>query len=145
VLLLLLLIPYVIVSSLKLNQIKYWKLPEKIRAFFIVAIASTRYASKGHKAVIKKSWSSPWLGIPAVIVIIVTSIEMVHSTVFLSNAWGVNKTILGMFILAILTSIPNVITTIKLAVDGRGTAVMSESLNSNTINIYLEYAFLQQY
>lgn len=134
-LLMLLLVPYVIVSSLKLNRMKQWRLPEKIRAFLIVAIASTRHASKGRKMVIGRSWSMAWLGMPAVIVIIVTSIGMVHSAVFLSNAWGVNKTILGMLIIATLTSIPNVITTIKLALDGRGMAVMSESLNSNTINI----------
>jgi cation:H+ antiporter len=85
--------------------------------------------------VIGKSWSRAWLGAPAVIVIILTSMGMVHSAVFLSNAWGVNKTILGILILAALTSIPNVITAIKLALAGGGIAVISESLNSNTINI----------
>lgn len=40
-----------------------------------------------------------------------------------------------MLILAALTGIPNVITSIKLALGGKGTAVMSESLNSNTLNI----------
>jgi cation:H+ antiporter len=135
VLLIFLLIPYVIVSSLKLKRMKQWKLPENIQTFLVVAIASTRHASKGHKMVIKKSWTRVWLGVPAVVVIIASSIGMVHSAVFLSDALGVNKIILGMLILATLTSIPNVITTIKLAIDGRGMAVMSESLNSNTINI----------
>ncbi len=50
---------------------------------------------------------------------------------FFSNAWGLNTTIVGMLILAALTGVPNVITSIKLALDGRGTAVMSEALNSN--------------
>jgi len=134
-LLMFLLIPYVIVSSLKPKRIKQWKLPENIQTFLVVAIASTRHASKGPKIVIKKSWPKVWLGVPAVIVIIASSIGMVNSAVFLSDVWGVNKTILGMLILATLTSIPNVITTIKLALDGRGMAVMSESLNSNTLNI----------
>jgi cation:H+ antiporter len=134
-LLMFLLIPYVIVSSLKPKRIKQWKLPENIQTFLVVAIASTRHASKGPKIVIKKSWPKVWLGVPAVIVIIASSIGMVNSAVFLSDIWGVNKTILGMLILATLTSIPNVITTIKLALDGRGMAVMSESLNSNTLNI----------
>src|SRR5665647_694365 len=131
VLLMLLLVPYVIVSDLKLNQLKQWRLPEKIRSFLIVAIAHTRHASKGHNVVTWKSWPGAWWGGPAVIAIIVASIGMVHSAVFLSNAWGVNKTILGILILAALTSIPNVITAIRLALDGRGIAVISESLNSN--------------
>jgi Ca2+/Na+ antiporter len=60
---------------------------------------------------------------------------MVHSAVFLSNAWGVKRPIVGVLILATLTSIPNIITSIRLALDARGMAVLSESLNSNTINI----------
>ena len=69
------------------------------------------------------------------IVIIAASMRMVRSAVFFSNAWGLNTTIVGMLILAALTGVPNVITSIKLALDGRGTAVMSEALNSNTVNI----------
>jgi cation:H+ antiporter len=135
VLLMLLLVPYIIVSDLKLNQLNQGRFPKKIRTFLIVAIAHTRHASKAHKVVIRKSWSGAWWGGPAVIVIIVTSMGMVHSAVFISNAWGMNKTIVGILILAALTGIPNVITAIKLALDGRGIAVISESMNSNTINI----------
>jgi cation:H+ antiporter len=134
-LLLLLLVPYVIVSGTKPEQMKRWRLPEKIHALLIAAVASTGPASQGRKMQIGRSWPWAWQGGLAVIVIIATSVGMVHSAVFLSNAWAVNKTIVGMLVLAVLTSIPNVITTIKIALDGRGTAVMSEALNSNTINI----------
>ena len=82
-----------------------------------------------------KSWSWAWMGGAALIVIIVTCMGMVRSAVFLSDAWGLNKTILGVLVLALLTGIPDVITAIKLALDGRGIAVMSEALNSNTLNI----------
>jgi len=135
VLSMLLLIPYVIISGLKLNQLKEGKLPEKIRTFLVEAIAYTPHVAKGHKMAIGNPWSGAWRGGLAVIVIIVTSMGMVHSAVFLSSAWGVNKTIVGVLILASLTSIPNAITAGKLALDGRGMAVMSEALNSNTINI----------
>ena len=75
------------------------------------------------------------MGGAALIVIIVTCMGMIRSSVFLSDAWGLNKTILGVLVLALLTGIPDVITAIKLALDGRGIAVMSEALNSNTLNI----------
>ena len=81
------------------------------------------------------SWSWAWMGGAALIVIIVTCMGMVRSAVFLSDAWKLNKTILGVVILAVFTGIPDVITAIKLARDGRGTAVMSEALNSNTLNV----------
>ena len=134
-LLILLLIPYISISSLKPDQIKQWGLPEKIYAFLIIVIAQTRYTSREPKMVISKSWSWVWMGGPAVIVIIAASIGMVRSAIFLSNGWGVSTTIVGMLILAALTGIPNVITSTKLALGGKGTAVMSESLNSNTLNI----------
>jgi cation:H+ antiporter len=60
---------------------------------------------------------------------------MVRSAVFISNIWGLNKTILGVLVLAIFTGIPDVITAIKLALNGKGLAVMSEAINSNTLNI----------
>ena len=134
-LLMLLLVPYIIVSSLKPDQIKKWRLPEKVYAFLIVVIAQTRHASSEPKMVISKSWSWAWMGGLALIAIIVTSMGMVRSAIFLSSAWGISTAIVGMLILAALTGIPNVITSIRLALGRRGTAVMSESLNSNTLNI----------
>jgi cation:H+ antiporter len=135
VLLVLLLVPYAIVSGFKPDQIKQWRLPEKIRAFLTPALASTRNAPEGSKSAMWESWSGAWMGGAALIVIIVTSMRMVRSAVFLSDAWGLNKTILGMLVLAFVTGIPDVITSLKLALDGRGIAVMSEALNSNTLNI----------
>lgn len=134
-LLMLLLVPYIIVSSLKPDQIKKWRLPEKVYAFLIVVIAQTRHASSEPKMVISKSWSWAWMGGLALIAIIVTSMGMFRSAIFLSSAWGISTAIVGMLILAALTGIPNVITSIRLALGRRGTAVMSESLNSNTLNI----------
>jgi len=85
--------------------------------------------------VISKSWSWAWMGGLALIAIIVTSMGMVRSAIFLSSAARISTAIVGMLILAALTGIPNVITSIRLALGQRGAAVMSESLNSNTLNI----------
>ena len=43
--------------------------------------------------------------------------------------------ILGAIVLATVTGIPNLVAAIRLARLGRGSAVVSESLNSNTLNI----------
>jgi cation:H+ antiporter len=135
VLLVLVLVPYAIVSGVKPDQTKQWRLPERIRAFLIPAIASPHRASGDLKSATQKSWSWIWKGGAALIVIIVTSMGMVRSAIFLSDAWGLNKTILGVLVLALVTGIPDVITAIKLALHGRGIAVMSEALNSNSLNI----------
>ena len=135
VLLVLLLVPYAIASDLKPNKMKKWKLPEKVSTFLTRAIASTSNASKSQNTEVPKSWSWAWIGAAALIVIIITSMGMVRSAVFLSTAWGLNKTIIGVLVLALFTGIPDVITAIKLALDGKGISVMSEALNSNNLNI----------
>jgi cation:H+ antiporter len=43
--------------------------------------------------------------------------------------------LLGVLVLAPLTSIPNAITGVRLGLAGRGAALVSETLNSNTINL----------
>jgi cation:H+ antiporter len=67
--------------------------------------------------------------------IIASSTGMVHSAVALAARWGLSQAVVGTLILATLTSIPNVIAAVQLAREGRGAAVVSESLNSNTLNI----------
>ena len=56
VLLVLVLVPYAIVSGLKPNQLNQWRLPEKIREFLTPAIASTHHASEGRTIAMRKSW-----------------------------------------------------------------------------------------
>lgn len=75
VLLVLLLVPYAIVSGLKPNQMKQWRLLEKIRAFFSPAVTSPRHASEGRKTAMPKSWSWAWR-------------EGLPSLSSLSHAWG---------------------------------------------------------
>jgi cation:H+ antiporter len=47
----------------------------------------------------------------------------------------VSQAILGNLVLAALTGIPNVIGAVRLAQRRRGSAVVSEALNSNTFNL----------
>ncbi len=129
------LVPYAIASDLPAGRMKRWRLPPAIRAFVTEAFASAHHAPESGKSNTPKSWSWAWMGGAALMIIIVSCMGMVRSAVFLSDAWKLNKTILGVLVLAVFTGIPDVITAIKLARDGRGTAVMSEALNSNTLNI----------
>lgn len=73
--------------------------------------------------------------LPALVTIIVASIGMVRAALSLGNAWHVPEPIIGTLILAALTGIPNVVTSVRLAMRGRGSAVLSEGLNSNTLNL----------
>ena len=73
--------------------------------------------------------------LPALAIIVVGSFGMVDSALNLAHRWSVPDVIVGILVLAILTSIPNAFTAARLAFQRRGAAVVSETLNSNTTNL----------
>jgi len=73
--------------------------------------------------------------LPNLVCIVLGSIGLVRSAIVLGGMWKISTPVLGAIILASLTGIPNAVTAIQLARRGRGAAVLSESLNSNTLNL----------
>jgi cation:H+ antiporter len=72
---------------------------------------------------------------PAVAAIVLGSIGMVHSALTLADRWGLSDAVVGAVLLAVLTSLPNAYTGIRLGRARRGAALVSETMNSNTINL----------
>ena len=70
-----------------------------------------------------------------VALIVAGSIGMVQAALALSDRWGIAGPILGVVILAPLTSIPNALTAVRLGLARRGSALVGETFNSNTINL----------
>jgi cation:H+ antiporter len=73
--------------------------------------------------------------LPALGVIVVGSVGMVYTAVLLAGRYGVPRPLVGLLILATMTSLPNASTAIRLGLAGRGEALVSETLNSNSINL----------
>jgi len=73
--------------------------------------------------------------VPALAVIVAGATGMVTAALDLADRWSLPDVIVGIVVLAILTSLPNAFTAIRLALQGRGSALVSETLNSNTINL----------
>jgi cation:H+ antiporter len=72
---------------------------------------------------------------PTLAVIVAGSIGMVQSALSLSDRWSVPRVVVGTLVLAVLTSLPNAWTAVRLGLARRGSALVSEALNSNTINL----------
>jgi cation:H+ antiporter len=72
---------------------------------------------------------------PSVAVIVLGSIGMVHAGLKLGHAAGLPDVLIGTLVLAVVTSIPNAYTGVRLGLARRGSALVSETLNSNTINL----------
>jgi cation:H+ antiporter len=73
--------------------------------------------------------------LPALALIVAGAAGMVDAGLRLADRWSVPDVLVGIVVLAILTSLPNAYTAIRLALQGRGSALVSETLNSNTTNL----------
>jgi len=70
-----------------------------------------------------------------VVLIVAGSAGMVEAALSLGGDWHIPNTVLGVLILAPLTSLPNAATAIRLGLAGRGAALVGETFNSNSINL----------
>lgn len=72
---------------------------------------------------------------PAVAVIVLGSVGMVHAGLRLGHAAGLPNVLIGTLVLAVVTSLPNAFTGVRLGLARRDSALVSETMNSNTINL----------
>jgi cation:H+ antiporter len=70
-----------------------------------------------------------------VLLIVLGSVGMVQAALSLGDRWGVGAVLVGTLVLGPLTSLPNAFTGVRLGLAERGAALVSETLNSNTINL----------
>jgi cation:H+ antiporter len=67
--------------------------------------------------------------------IIAGSAGMVEAGLSLGDRLHISRALLGVLVLAPLTSIPNAFTAVRLGLAGRSSALVGETFNSNTINL----------
>jgi cation:H+ antiporter len=75
-----------------------------------------------------------------VALIVAGSLGMVEAALALGHHWGLAAGVIGALVLGPLTSLPNAVTGIRLGSAGRGAALVTETLNSNTINLVVGVA-----
>jgi cation:H+ antiporter len=80
-------------------------------------------------------WKPVALIVPAVALIVLGATGMVRAALALAERWGISETVTGVLILAVITSLPNAFTAVRLGLAGRGDALATETFASNTINL----------
>lgn len=131
----LVLAPYVWLSSMHESQLQRAPLPRAIRALLSKILAEVEQDSNLGETP-KQGRLLDFLSvIPTLTAIVGGSFVMVSSAIAIGDRWRVPGAVLGTLVLATLTGIPNFIAAVHLARRGRGTAVMSEALNSNSFNV----------
>jgi cation:H+ antiporter len=134
-LLVVLLVPYVWISSLFPTHIKRMKLPLPLRKFLTGALTDVRDDSKKGLTQPKASLLDLLVMLSALFAIVVGSQGLVNSTLWLAGRFSMPHATIGMLVIASLTGIPNAIAAVHLALHRRGAAVVTETFNSNTLNI----------
>jgi cation:H+ antiporter len=81
-----------------------------------------------------------WLFGVDIVLIVLGSTGMVHAALSLGERWNISDVLIGVLVLAPLTSIPNAVTAVRLGLAYRGSALVSETFNSNTINLVVGIA-----
>lgn len=134
-LLALVLVPYVTLTALHPPRVGKLRLPATVKRFFSVAVGHAHRDARKRENIPHATWKDAVWVVISMALIIGSSFSAVDSAVLLGSDLGISHAVIGMLILAALTSIPNVIAAVHLARESRGAAVISESLNSNTLNI----------
>jgi cation:H+ antiporter len=68
--------------------------------------------------------------------IVLGSTAMVECALSLSDHWHWSRSLVGVLVLGPLTSLPNAFTAVRLGLADRGAALVSETTNSNTVNLF---------
>jgi cation:H+ antiporter len=71
----------------------------------------------------------------ALLVVVAASVTMERAASSLGAHYGVPEIVTGGVVLAAVTSLPNAVAAVYLAARGRGAAMLSTTLNSNTLNV----------
>lgn len=129
-------IPYFVLILSSPRALKHQKIPREAHAFFSKALKDKDI--KENTPPTKSSlFLNLLLAVGSVFFIFVGCVVLIQTSVNLGQYWHLSKAITGILIIAIVTSLPNMLTTIPFAFRKREKAVISISINSNNLNILL--------
>jgi cation:H+ antiporter len=81
------------------------------------------------------TWRDGVAAVAALAVVVAASTMMELAATALGSRYAVAGIVTGGLVLAVVTSLPNAVSAVYLAIRGRGAAVLSTALNSNAINV----------
>ncbi len=128
--------PYVVVLSWP-GCLERLSLPDGLRAWVHEAVVEEEAELTPAIHPRRGDWRDAALAALALGVVVGASIAMERSGSSLGARWGVPSVVVGAVVLAAVTSLPNAVAAVYLAHHGRGSAVLSEALNSNNLNLIL--------
>jgi cation:H+ antiporter len=129
------LVPYLLISALKPGYLERLSMRPSLKRVLQRILATSEHEKRKDQTPEKPSVIDLLGVVPSLFTVVIASVGMVNSAIVLGKGWHVPNAVIGMLVLATLTGIPNTLAAIRLARHGRGTAVISETLNSNSVNL----------
>jgi len=129
-------VPYGVLSSLRRDTVRSLRLPQGARSWIERLVLTEVRKSEDDATKLDRLTPADGLSIvPLLTMIIIASVAMVRAAELLGQRWGVSQLVIGTFVVAFLTGLPNLVASVRLARQGRGTALSSEAFNSNSLNL----------
>jgi cation:H+ antiporter len=127
--------PYVFFLSIRRARIERIVPAGRARSFLVAAVEEEIEDLRTGEPVPPASAADSLVLVATLAAIVAASVGMVHAATDLGRHWNVSDIVVGTLVLAAVTSLPNLLTAVRLALHKRGSAVASEALNSNSLNI----------
>ena len=130
-------IPYVFVSAASTDRLLELRLSARLTRWLNLAV--TEEEIELSEAIQPKS-SGPFdvaIAVCSLAIVVLSSVVMERTGQSLGKHLGLSDLVIGGVVLAAVTSLPNAVGAIFLAVRGRGAAVLSEAMNSNMLNVVI--------
>ena len=131
-------VPYVVIIA-RPGVVVRWGASERTASW--VALAVHEEEAEIHDAIAapRGGWRDVVVGVGSLVVVVLTSIVMEHTGARLGASLGWSNIVIGAVVLAGVTSLPNAVAAVYLALRGRGSAVLSEAMNSNNLNVLIGF------
>ena len=127
--------PYLTLLGLRHDSILRLPLARRWRRWLLAAVAEEEQELEAAIHPRRGGGRDVLVALATVAIVVAASVAMERSGARLGDRHGVPQIVIGGGVLAVVTSLPNAVAGVYLALHGRASAVLSTSLNSNAINV----------
>jgi cation:H+ antiporter len=129
------LVPYVMVLGMRRARIQRLRLPRSWAGWLVTAVHEEEDELSEAIRPRPGTWRDGLVAVAALATVVAASTTIELAATALGHRYAVADIITGGLVLAVVTSLPNAVSAVYLAMRGRGAAVLSTALNSNAINV----------
>jgi cation:H+ antiporter len=127
--------PYAAVLGMRRARMERLRLPGSWIGWLVTAVHEEEDETAGAIRPRPGTWRDGLAAIAALCAVVGASTTVELAATAVGREYGVADIVTGGLVLAVVTSLPNAVSAVYLALRGRGAAVLSIALNSNAINV----------